>query len=76
MGKVREKFQNRGRGQIREMQWKACERGNVQMLMWFGKNYLGQKENPETNKGIEEIKNNIQDLTDILKAPKDNRDIT
>lgn len=72
---VKEKYKGSGRGKIRDMQWKACEKGSIPMLMWFGKNYLGQKENPETNKGIEEIKNNIQDLTEMLKNPQENRDI-
>lgn len=72
---VKNKYKGCGRGKIKDMQWKVCEKGSVPMLMWFGKNYLGQKENPETNKGIEEIKNNIQDLTEILKNPKENRNI-
>lgn len=29
---------------IRRMQWKACEAGNVTMLIWMGKQYLAQTE--------------------------------
>ena len=28
------------------MQWKAADRGNVTMLIWLGKQVLGQSENP------------------------------
>ena len=31
---------------LRELQWKAAESGNVTMLIWLGKQYLGQSEHP------------------------------
>lgn len=40
--------QKRGKGRIslRRMQWKTAEKGNVPMLIFLGKQFLGQKENP------------------------------
>lgn len=73
--RVQERYKGRGKAKLREFQWKAVEKGSVPMLIWLGKNYLHQKDNPEVNKGIDEIKNNISDLTEILKNPKENRDI-
>ena len=31
---------------LRQLQWRAAERGNVSMLIWLGKQYLGQSEHP------------------------------
>ena len=45
------------------------------MLMWYGKNYLAQKENPTIDNSLEEIKNNITSLSEILIEPKANRKI-
>ena len=32
---------------LRRMQWKAAEAGNTSMLIWLGKQYLGQKDKQE-----------------------------
>lgn len=32
---------------LRRMMYKACERGNVAMMIWLSKNWLGMKDNPE-----------------------------
>lgn len=36
-----------GKMSLRRMQWKAAERGNTTMLVWLGKQYLGQKDKQE-----------------------------
>ncbi len=36
-----------GKMSLRRMQWKAAERGNITMLVWLGKQYLGQKDKSE-----------------------------
>ena len=36
-----------GKMSLRRMQWKAAERGNTTMLVWLGKQYLGQKDKSE-----------------------------
>lgn len=33
-----------GRKSLRRMQWEAAQKGNVTMLIWLGKQYLGQKD--------------------------------
>ena len=38
-----------GRAALRRMQYKAAEKGNVTMLIWLGKQYLGQTEKVENN---------------------------
>lgn len=40
----KEKGQNTGRASLRRAQFKAAERGNPSMLIWLGKQYLGQKD--------------------------------
>ena len=41
--------QKRGIGKVslRRSQWQAAEKGNVTMLIWLGKQYLGQTEEPQ-----------------------------
>ena len=33
---------------LRKKQWEVAMDGNVQMLIWLGKQYLGQRDTPET----------------------------
>ena len=35
-----------GKTRLRELQWAVAEKGNVTMLIWLGKQVLGQSENP------------------------------
>lgn len=35
-----------GKASLRRSQFEAAERGNPTMLVWLGKNYLGQSDNP------------------------------
>lgn len=47
--------QKRGRGKrsLRRMQWKLAEK-NAAMAIFLGKQYLGQKDNPEENNDMED----------------------
>ena len=36
-----------GKASLRRLQWKAAEAGNVGMLIWLGKQYLGQSDNQD-----------------------------
>ena len=38
-----------GKSSLRRMQWKSAEGGNVTMLIWLGKQYLGQSDKQENN---------------------------
>ena len=40
------KGREKGKIRLRQMQWKAADRGNVTMLIWLGKQVLGQAEQP------------------------------
>jgi len=46
-------FLTKGRAEqklrLRQLQWKACESGNVAMLIFLGKNMLGQQDRIEQN---------------------------
>lgn len=48
--------QKRGKGKIalRRAQFQAAEKGNVAMLIWLGKQYLGQVETPQDNIEVED----------------------
>ncbi len=52
-----------GKMSLRRMQWAAANQGNTTMLVWLGKQYLGQ-----TDK--QDVTNNIKanDFTESIKA--------
>ena len=52
------KGKDKGKIRLRQMQWKAAEGGNVSMLIWLGKQVLGQSDKQELEliKRIDDIK--------------------
>lgn len=44
---VQQKQSGWGKTRLRELQWKAAESGNTAMLIWLGKQYLGQSDKQE-----------------------------
>ena len=42
-----EKGKDSGRIRLRQLQWRAAERGNIPMLIWLGKQVLGQSDRKE-----------------------------
>lgn len=48
----------KGRTSLRRMQWQSAQKGNVQMQIWLGKQYLGQAdklENKQTNISLADL---------------------
>ena len=45
------------KARLKELQWMLAEQGNVQMLIWLGKQYLGQTDRPQESdvKPISEV---------------------
>jgi len=41
------KGKERGRTRLRRLQWQAAEKGNPTLLIWLGKQYLGQSDKIE-----------------------------
>ena len=41
------KGRDKGKIRLRQLQWRAAERGNTTMLIWLGKQVLGQSEKTE-----------------------------
>jgi hypothetical protein len=44
----KETGRNKGKASLRRMQYKAAEAGSTSMLIWLGKQFLGQTEKQET----------------------------
>ena len=42
-----EKGKDSGKIRLRKLQWRAAERGNISMLIWLGKQVLGQSDRKE-----------------------------
>jgi len=41
-----------GKASLKRLQWKAAERGSVTMMIWLGKQYLGQSDKAETTANV------------------------
>ena len=54
--RIYKKAQDSGRSSLRRFQWKAAEKGNPTMLIWLGKQYLGQADKQETNHSFQEVR--------------------
>jgi hypothetical protein len=62
------KHSESGKSSLRRMQWKAAQKGNTTMLIWLGKQYLGQRDTPKDDddnkakldKLVQAIEGNIQ----------------
>lgn len=54
---------NRGKAGLRRLQWEAARKGNPAILIWLGKQYLGQVDEPEPG-GAE---NDAERLTDLFR---------
>lgn len=47
------KHSHEGKASLRREQWKAAQSGNVSMLIWLGKQMLGQKDKQEVDQSVE-----------------------
>lgn len=61
-----EKGMEQGRTLLRELQWKSAKNGNVAMLIWLGKQYLGQKDRHE----IETHGDNRLEITETIRTTR------
>lgn len=62
-----------GKQRLRILQWKAAEEGSASMLIWLGKQYLGQSDKVEnTNKTVEPVQIIVKDA----KTEKSLKNIT
>jgi len=52
-----ESISDKDKAKLKELQWMLAEQGNVQMLIWLGKQYLGQTDRPQESdvKPISEV---------------------
>jgi len=56
-----EQKSKKGKVSLRRKQWEVALSGNVTMLIWLGKQYLGQTDKNELSGGTEPIKIIIED---------------
>jgi hypothetical protein len=65
----------RGKESLRRLQWKAAQKGNATILIWLGKNVLGQRDRFEdeshASKGIPMLKYALTDSEKKRKASND-----
>lgn len=60
------RFHETGKGNIKAKQYSKAMEGNIQMLLWLGKNWLGQKDREE-DKGMSPNDTSITELLAALK---------
>jgi hypothetical protein len=61
----------KGRASLRRMQWKAAEAGDKTMLVWLGKQYLGQRDKQDIDSKVtveSPINELIKSIEDIKSA--------
>jgi hypothetical protein len=58
---------------LRHWQVQAAKGGNIQMLIWLGRQYLGQSDTPAPMESDND--NGVQPLVDMLMKPAPDRDI-
>jgi hypothetical protein len=51
---ILQRGEDEGKRSLKRLQWLQAEKGNVQMLIWLGKQWLGQKD-----KAPDEVPNTI-----------------
>lgn len=52
---VYKKHIGEGRMSLRRKQWKAADEGNTTMLVWLGKQYLGQRDQTESKVSVDQV---------------------
>lgn len=57
------KGQSQGKQSLRREQWKLAQRGNASMLIWLGKQWLGQTDKVENTTSFEDL----TPLADLIK---------
>ena len=69
---VYEAAREKGKTSLRRMQWKAATRGNTAMLIWLGKQFLGQAEKHELSGGLaierSPVEMTDEQLVEIIKS--------
>lgn len=70
--RIYKKGQENGKMSLRRMQFKLAEK-NSAMAIFLGKQYLGQKDNPDENGKDNKINNNILNIANLLNNPMPNR---
>lgn len=55
------KYSDGGKMSLRRKQKEVALKGNVSMLIWLGKNILGQSENPETSNDQEDTQSYFEE---------------
>ena len=68
----KEKGRERGKGSLRRKQYEIAMGGNVTMLVWLGKQYLGQREKIEASVGTDDEKR--KEMQEFIKSIKGDKD--
>ena len=68
--RIYKKEMDGGKMSLRRKQWKAADEGNTTMLVWLGKQYLGQRDKTEMDARIYTPKH----LSDFYVNPKSKKD--
>ncbi len=53
-----------GKMSLRRYQWRAAQKGNTTMLVWLGKQYLGQRDVPKEEDNTKEM---LQELVGAMR---------
>jgi len=65
---ILQKGREMGKSSLRRKQWQAAENGNVAMLIWLGKQLLGQRDYQRLEHSGEIAQRHVTELTDAELA--------
>jgi hypothetical protein len=59
-----------GRASLRRLQWDAAENGDKTMLVWLGKQYLGQRDKQDVENTVKMDKSPVEELLQSIDSLK------
>ena len=68
--KAVEMGRDQGKATLRRLQWSAAGKGNISMLIWLGRQYLGQKEEPDSGAVEKEVNITVMDEATAKKMER------
>lgn len=57
---AKKRGKEKGKASLRRLQYEAAQKGNVSMLIWLGKQYLGQKDQQDVSIGDSALTINVK----------------
>lgn len=61
-------YHSGGKSNLKVRQYAKAMEGNINMLIWLGKNWLGQKDGQDNNQAVESLEKKQEEIMQFLKS--------